>query len=133
MLKSFAGLCYGLSQDGWTSSEQIARELGWDSGSVTHYKQIREQLHLRAWNFARYALTKNTDAVKDDDKELVKGTLTIVNWRESDFRALLKHLHCADGDRADERADFRVIIADTTRVVLFCGRRLTHKLKLKTS
>ena len=84
-----AELCYGLSQQGW-SGEQIAKELGWSEGAVFNYKAIKDYLHPRAWSLAR--LTNFNSFVSEDDDGLVSPKLTKVSWRETHFRALLKHL-----------------------------------------
>ena len=103
-----AELCYGLSQEEW-SGEQIAKELGWTEAFVSYHKHIKERLHPRAWDLARNTLTKTTAFVNGEENELVKAELTVVNWRESHFRVLLKHLPCDDGDHASMRAQMAVI------------------------
>ncbi|MBA7691416.1 hypothetical protein ES703_99959 [subsurface metagenome] len=82
-------LCYVLSQDGWTG-EQIAKELGWSESNVAQHKQIKEDLHPQAWVLARYSFTRNGAVVKEGTDEPVNHDFTIVNWRESYFRARRK-------------------------------------------
>jgi len=118
-----AELCYGLSQEGWTG-EQIAGELGWDEPYVTRHKQICELLHPKSWQLSRAGFpkkpelendgsksleTRNCQLATDDDQELSKQGLPIGNWRESHFRALLKHLPCSNSDRGAIRAQMAVI------------------------
>ncbi len=103
----YAELCYGLAQEGWTG-EQIAEELGtgWGVGLVSYHKQIKEKLHSRAWDLARF--TKNMGLVNNDETDLVNPNFTIVNWRETHFRALLRHLPY-EGDHASMRAQVRAV------------------------
>ena len=101
-------LCYGLSQDGWTG-EQIAKDLGWSEAHVTRYASIREQLHPKVWDIAKNPLPKTATLVTDEEEGIGKQELPIVNWRESHFRALLRHLPCIDSDRAAMRAQMAVL------------------------
>ena len=43
--------------------------------------------------------TKHAEIVNSDDDTIVNSEFTIVNWVETHFRALLKHLSYTDGDR----------------------------------
>jgi len=53
------------------------------------------EFRYTAWTLAR-ELTKKPILVNDDSGDIVNPKLTIVNWRESHFRAFLKHLYpCA--------------------------------------
>jgi DNA modification methylase len=103
-----AELCYGLAQQGW-SGEQIAKELGWDRTAVVHYSQIKECLHPEAWRLARSGVTRNGSLVTEPDQDVVLPEVTIVNWRESHFRSLLRHLPCADRHRGTMRAQIAVL------------------------
>ncbi|MFH1141740.1 MAG: ParB N-terminal domain-containing protein [Chloroflexota bacterium] len=105
-----AELCYGLTQDGW-EREQIAQEVSWSPTVVTQYKQIKENLHPQAWTFARYSVAKKDDIAMADGGELATRDVAIATWRESHFRALLRHLPCGDGDRAAMRAQMAVLPA----------------------
>ena len=104
----YAELCAGLYADGW-AGQQIADELGWSAPMVTYHANIRRLLHERVWEMARYGLTKNADMVNADTNILVNDELTKVNWRETHFRALLEHLPCENGDRAQYRAQRRAV------------------------
>ena len=103
-----AELCYGLSHDGWTG-EQIAKELGWSEAHITRYGSIKAQLHPKVWDVARNPLPKTATLVDDRAVEFGNQELPIVNWRESHFRALLRHLPCTNGDRAAMRAQVTVL------------------------
>lgn len=99
-------LCYTLSRTGWTG-ERIAAELGWDTSQVTRYKAIKENLHPMAWDMAR--LPRNGEVGNEGDENLGNQELPIVNWSESHFRALLRHLSYRPGDHAIARSQIRVI------------------------
>ncbi|MDP3064171.1 MAG: DNA methyltransferase [Chloroflexota bacterium] len=103
-----AELCHGLAEEEW-SGQQLADELGWTPAFVTYHTNIREQLHPRAWDLARNGLTITPPVVKEEEDSPVKQELTIVNWRESHFRALLRHLPCVDGDHGAMRAQMAVL------------------------
>ncbi len=105
-----AELCYRLAQEGWTG-QQIADEMGWTPANVTYYSNIRKELHPIAWKLARSELTKNGSSVSEEGETVVNQELTIVNWSESHFRALLQYLPCPDGDRAIMRAQIEAINA----------------------
>lgn len=106
-----AELCYNLARDEWTG-QQIADELGWnDTATVTRYSNIKIKLHSQAWNLARWGLTRNLDLSTNDLEGLVNSELTIVNWSESHFRTMLKHLAVITGapDRMTMRAQIKVV------------------------
>lgn len=104
----YAELCFNLSTvAGWTG-EQIADELGWGSASrVTYYGNIKSKLHQKNWDLAKTGINKKLNFVNGDDDDLVNQELTIVNWSESHFRALLAHL--SGNDRGTYRAQRAVI------------------------
>lgn len=78
-------------------------------------------------------MTKNADIGKGADEELVNQELTIVKWRETHFRALLKHLPCSNGDRA-ALADLPPILITATGVLVDGAHRLqAYRLEGKTS
>jgi hypothetical protein len=84
-----------MQRKGWTG-QQIAEELGWERASVQRHKSIRDNLHPRAWDRARYGVPKN-DGLGTVDGEDV-GTLKVPNgtWSESHFRSFLSALPCTD-------------------------------------
>jgi site-specific DNA-methyltransferase (adenine-specific) len=116
-----AELCWGLAQEGWTG-EQIAAELGWNTKQqVEQYASIKAGLHPSAWVLARYPSTRNANSVDSGDEGLVDTESTIVDWKESHFRAFLKRLTWTEGDRAVMRAQLKAIKA--------CLARATEKDK----
>ena len=103
-----ATLCWGLSRDGW-ERERIAQELEWSPTVVTQYRQIKELLHPSTWALARTSVAKTPRLATADDDSLATPGVAIAMWRESHFRALLKHLPCTGSDRAAMRAQMLAI------------------------
>lgn len=101
-----AELCYNLSTAGMTGAE-IGERLGWSETAVTFHKNIKDQLCSTAWVLSR-GIYKNDDIVNNEDGDVVNSEFTIVNWKESHFRAFLKHLPY-DNTRATMRAQVQAI------------------------
>lgn len=103
-----AELCWTLAQDGWEGKD-IAGELpgDWSESKVTFHSNIKELLHAKAWNTARF--TTIGDTVNQSYDSVVNAEFTKVNWRESHFRAFLSELPCANGNRAAMRAQVAAI------------------------
>jgi len=100
----YAEFCYKAANKG-QSGQQIAEELGWSVQQVTYHKRIKDQLHPTAWR-----LTRNCVLVNGNEKHLVNSELTVVNWRERHFRALLSHLSPnGDDNRGIKRGQLNVI------------------------
>lgn len=102
-----AELCWNLAQSGW-EIKRIGEETGIGSpANVGQHKAIKEKLHPRAWNVARF--TTFAISVDTDDQIVVNRPFTNVKWAESHFRPLLAALPCPNGDRAMMRAQLAVI------------------------
>lgn len=111
----YAHHCWVRQRQGWTG-QMIADELGWQSKArVTQYKQIKEKLFPKAW-----ALTRNPLSLIGSGKGLVNAQLTFVNWTESHFRALLKHL-AYDPEHPDELIEQAQINAIERILYAFIG------------
>lgn len=107
-----AEYCWGYAQDGWMG-QQIAEALGISPSMVSNYSNIKAKLHPRAWELARF--TKNPNFGNQEEDDLVNQEFTIVNWRESYFRALLKPLSWQYGDNTTMRSQMRVICEASAR------------------
>ena len=107
-----AELCAGLAAEGWTG-EQIARNIGWNTKQqVEQYVSIKADLHPAAWMLARYASTRNGNSVDGESSGVVDAESTIVDWKESHFRALLKHLASRlDADRTVGQVPIDALVA----------------------
>jgi len=103
-----AELCWTLAQDGWDDTK-IGAELGWERVPVIQHRNIKTNLHTRAWDIARWGVTKNDDVVTADESTIVTSSVTKVTWRETHFRAFLSELPCPNGDRAPMRAQVAAI------------------------
>ncbi|MDP3064176.1 MAG: hypothetical protein Q8O40_13345 [Chloroflexota bacterium] len=60
-------------------------------------------------------MPKNGGVVTETDDGLVTPIVPIGTWRESYFRALLRHLPCTNGDHGAMRAQIAVLTADERR------------------
>lgn len=119
-----AELCWRLAGDGWVG-QRIADELGWKSlSNVTQHKQIKELLCAIAWDMAR-GIHKDINFVKSEQKGVVNQRFTIVNWAESHFRALFKHLPWTSGD--DIAAKSQAVIIKACQERAKKGKKLTAK------
>lgn len=96
-----------MANEGETGQE-IADELGRSPSFVTLHKNIKEELHPLAWDLAR-GFTNNGILVNHDSEGVVNTEFANVNWAESHFRTLLKHLAYEDGDRPVMRAQIDVV------------------------
>lgn len=101
-----AELCWNLSEIGKMTGDQIAETLGWDNRTkVVQYKAIKDGLHPKSWS-----VTKNSSLVTDGENESVtQGVTKVTPWRETHFRAFLKHLPCPNGDRNLMRHQLRAL------------------------
>lgn len=105
-----AELCWTLAEVEKWDGKKIAAELGWKTDiQVWQHKAIREKLHDKAWQLARYGLTRNTPLVRQEENDLVSPELTKVSWAETHFRSFLAALSYKDGDRATMRAQVKAI------------------------
>lgn len=104
-----AELCWTLAKvEGWTD-DFIGRELNWQRVPVAQHRSIKEKLHKRAWDIARWGVTRDLGFVTEDGDSLVTEGVTNVTWKEGHFRALLSILPCPNGDRSVMRAQVSAI------------------------
>lgn len=109
-----AEYCWKLANVGEMTGDQIAGVMGWDRTKVLQYSSIKDKLHPDTWDSARMGVTNNQDLVTQDAPNIVTQDVTkvTVNWRETHFRAFLKHLPCPDPtDTTARDAQLKVIEA----------------------
>ncbi|MCB0165606.1 MAG: hypothetical protein KDI79_15350 [Anaerolineae bacterium] len=104
---------------------------------MSYYTRIKTALHPLAWGLSR-GITKNSNLLIADTESVVISDITIVNWKESHFRALLSHLPLnGHRDNAVMRGQLAVIRqalsrfsdgTDTSRYDVFDYAELCWKL-----
>lgn len=72
--------------------QKVKEELGWSKDLVSKYGMVKTRLHPLAWHLAKGKSTTNLGLVDSDSDGVVDSQSTIVDWKETHFRAIFPHL-----------------------------------------
>lgn len=102
-----AELCWTLADKEKWDGKRIATELGWSDAEVSKHKAIKEKLHPKAWNLARFSQDSNQGNL--DQENSGKSDFPKGKWAETHLRAFISCLPYTTGDRATMRAQVKAI------------------------